>query len=111
MDLITGLIVAVVVGVGVLAYRHPEWYRKIYKGIMIALTLAYIAMGAWDLGGTSTFYAMIPYIDKERMAEAEKFSASRDAFVPKLIAGYIGGMFYLAFLRFLPSIVGKTRPP
>jgi len=76
-----GLVIGVVAGITVLAYKHPKSYQKLFAALLIILLGALAAGTFWDLStgaGYSRFIVM-------------------------------GAIIYFSFLRTLPLLSGRVK--
>ena len=106
--IVAGLILAAVSALGVLAYRHPGAYAKIFVPLlMIATGVTLIGLG-WALGSGAAFYSVASYIDIGKWEAAKQAVAD---YSPPPWAFFLNMAFiaYLLFLAYLPTLIDRDR--
>ncbi len=109
--LITTLITALLTGLTILTYRHPDGYKKIYSYISILILVVIVSISSWNIGIGASFSKTVSYIQVEKFDLAEKM---KDNLMVPLI--YIWTVFlvnfYLLGLQYLHLILkGKKKEP
>jgi hypothetical protein len=107
IELTVGLILAAIGGLTFLAYKHPEAYGKLFHPLFIVATMALWAMMGWALGEMYTYSKLSPVIEDIRKAQTivEPFEFN-PFYLPSV---YLGVVFYLAFLRWLPNLISDNQ--
>lgn len=115
--IISGLVLAIVSGFAFLAYRHPTGYRMIVTFVALICSLPTIGYAAFHLGMLRTGIRILGE-DATRtqgdMIEVYKSSVeSLNANLTTLtwvLGVTAAATLYLAFLWFLPRIIGRAIP-
>lgn len=110
---ITGLLIALVSGITVLAYKHPLAFKRLYWPISLFLVAALFGVSSWNSAINAVLLTVKDLIPAATfMAISTK---AHDLDVPSWYSWGIGVfMFYVGFLLFLPELTGddskKERP-
>lgn len=106
--LITTLITALLTGLTILAYRHPNGYQKIYSWFSVLFLAVVIGGNAWNAGVAMGFSKIVSYIQAERLDLAAK---TNDALmIPQIYLWMmLLAFFYFFGLNFLHLIVKKEE--
>ncbi len=102
------VVVAMLGGLSILAYRHHEIFRKIALPLYWASLLTLLALAGEFLGTRTTIKAMRPFVDPEKATEAQAVAASLGTPWWAMIC-VLGFVAYLFFLLFLPMILGTHK--
>jgi hypothetical protein len=111
--LMLALLVPAITGLAFIAYKHPLGFRKIAIGLAYLLTLFLICIFAYSYGSSSS---SVSYLKEQLQSSPnDKISSFEyninNAFRCKEVTNttivvYFISMVYLAFLYFLPYILG-----
>ncbi|HNZ65212.1 MAG TPA: hypothetical protein PKJ10_05190 [Smithella sp.] len=110
--LISGLGVAAITGITILAYKHPHAYKKlqIVSTVGKAGIGLFIIMLVWQQAVSKTFIKLMPLIKEASLNEAQKIV---DTITPSPYSylifgfGFIVAISYFGFLLFLPELLKK----
>jgi hypothetical protein len=108
------LVVAAIVSLTTIAYKHPSSYQKWIARIDGGLLLVLIGMALWDTSNVTTYRNIFPAIVKATgiSKELEINKIAESIRVPAIYyAGIIGLMGYTYCLLWLPDVLreGKKR--
>lgn len=110
--LLSGLVIAAITGITLLAYKHPEAYKKIDPVPIIGkISIGiFIVSFIWQQASHMTYRAIMPYIPIEKSKQAQEAVDAVNLSISNMIiiAGIcIAVLLYLSFLHFLPSLIKK----
>lgn len=102
------VLLAMETGLAVISYNTPHIYKWIFIPSLAILGAVYILTLAWFNGYTTAYTTVVPYIDYNKMKEANKayetLKINEDFFL------YVFASFaYLGFLRWLSSEIIKHK--
>lgn len=106
--LITVLVTAGLTGAGVVAYRHPEAYSRLYYMALILLWIIFLSVMIHDAAITKAVYAaaqLASFTDNKALNElidSESWGSTG------MFVGIIGTFFVLSFLEIMP-VLGITH--
>jgi hypothetical protein len=111
-----GIAVAAISGITIIAYKHPQAFRKLFWFLISLLVLSYVIMFSWTL---SNNYAADAAFDAASHIKSISFSEMeniRDAVhawnIPVWCLHVINALFlYLGFLRSFPAWLLDKKPP
>lgn len=109
MSLLPGLIVFILTGFTIFAYKYPAGYFSLYRNLAFVLIGAVVAADVWTYAIHRAFQALSQFIPLDRQDLASDIIRSYDTpwwlFVLILAVGC-----YLSLLSFLPSFFGGEKP-
>jgi hypothetical protein len=103
------LFIAAISALTFLAYKHPNGYRKISAGILIAFCASVTCAMSWHLGSYVTYEAIIPFLDANKIQEA-KIVANSYLVPTWILAVGAATILYMNFLFWLPNLLGEDKP-
>jgi TRAP-type C4-dicarboxylate transport system permease small subunit len=114
--LLVTIVGAILSGLSFIAYKHPEGYRRIFVVVFPICVFVAFIICEYHVG---YIYAVIgsAYDDLQRYPDAalkdhafpiQELYAKRE-FVRTFLMYFVPAIGYLAFLRFLPEILGLGR--
>lgn len=109
MEVAIGILVVVVLGgLTILEYRNQRAFRRIALPLYWASLLTLLGLAGEFLGIRATIKAMRPFVDPEKVSEAQAVAASLGSpwWVMTYVAGFAACLF---FLLFLPMIFGTQK--
>ena len=105
---LSGLAIAAIAGVTVIAYRHPKGFEKLYVPLCLVISGTVIVFLSWNFSNHTAQIA-ISSISIESFYELrDKIEAK--AFPMWILAALIGSSLYLSFLLYLPNILNEDDP-
>ena len=101
--LLSSLIVAMVTGLTIIAYKHPAGYRKLYSPINIACGLVTFGYASYSIGHTLGFYEALSGV---LALNKSPFISPKDESAPFWwILIPVLASAYMLFLKSLPLIL------
>lgn len=110
--LATGLILAAVTGLTVIAYKHPQGYNRIHGYLYAGAVMIYIAVMAWSEGVGIAYSEVTKFIPVDKQDAARKAIDAVQVSFALTFFVFVGVAAYLIFLSLLPGILGldKEKP-
>jgi hypothetical protein len=108
-NLISTLAIGAITGISILAYKHPNAYRKISLVIMAVIVLVYIGAAAWSAGNDFAVQVLYKYLKFDQSLEAAQLARSYQVSPWWYLAG-IGLQIYLLMLQGLPWLLRDDKP-
>lgn len=112
--LITTLAVAAITGITIIAYRHPDGYKKIFPWLIGVMVVVMVIMMVWDLGVQQGYFAVSEFIEYEQYKDARAaindkllLYTEKSSFTKLL--GIMVIMSYFGLLNLLPLITNTTK--
>lgn len=105
------MLVPAITGLAFIAYKHPLGFRKIALGIAIIISCILVGLIAYNYGSMESYIdSLYNNIQTSANNETLEFSINGLHRSKEIIKGafiiYLLSMAYLAFLYFLPHILG-----
>lgn len=106
---ISGLLLACISAVTVLAFRHPRVYERLFPFAITAITVVFLMLSVWHVAIQVTWSALVSSLDRDFIVTAQA-SVSR-LYLPYLWvgSGYLGVVIFLWINRKLPPFVQDTE--
>lgn len=103
-NVVGGLIVATVTSLTYVAYKHPRGYRRLSTVLLVALFIASLAIGCFQVGVVVTGRALAEYYKPSEIAAVNAVIKGLQG--PIWIAVALWASFaWLNFLRWLPELL------
>ncbi|MCH7986667.1 MAG: hypothetical protein IH847_08805 [Acidobacteria bacterium] len=98
---------ATITALGVLAYKHPTAYARIFLPFVIVSIILFIGTFFWNYGTLKAHITLIKFIIHDEQNAATQ--AINSLQVPHLIPIYATVVAYLYLLRFLPLLLESSE--
>ncbi len=109
--LLTGLVLACVTGLWLLAYRHPRAYARLYPYLNAGVGVVFVTLTAWQVAVDYTWDALAPLIARKTLADAKlAIRAISLPFLP-ISAGIIGAVLFFWISLKLPGFLASSDKP
>ena len=104
---ISGLLLAAVTGLAIIAYRHPSGYKKIFIFLFVTVGVVSLGISVWDLAVEIGFGQVIPFLKTDSDGYDKARAAIRTVQINLgwLFLGTVATIIYLNILYFLPKIL------
>jgi hypothetical protein len=106
-EFLGGLGVAILTGMGWLAYRHPAGFRLIGTSVIMLASLGLLLLTAYDIGAQRLFGAVAEFIADEHVGDARRAAEAVKPNMLLCLGVYFALAIYVAFLGALPHILGQ----
>lgn len=104
---IASVLLAGITALGVLAYKHPAAYARIFIPFVIVLTIVFLCTFSWNYGTIKAHIALIKFITPgEKNAATHAINSLQ---VPHLIPIYAAVVAYLYLLWFLRLLLESSE--
>jgi hypothetical protein len=107
--LISGLAIAILTGLTILAYRHPAGYKKLGIALMAILTVGIFAILLWDSAIEATVNELRTFFKDGSALQVGEAVTKIQIPMSWAFGIWAGSLFYLMFLFFLPDILGLEK--
>lgn len=102
------IVLALASGLGVIAYKTPRIFKKLFNLLFVAGMLAMVAIGSWSVGYKYAWSVVSRFVDEKKTAEAlktlEQQGLSEFSFLYAIL-----GFIFIFFLDWLAGEVIKHR--
>lgn len=106
VSLVPTLASLVVLGLTILAYRHPAAYLKVYPFVTALFVAIFTGTIAWNEAVSNTVITIMRAVSPDCIGPA--FDASQTIRLPSWLLGVAGGLTgYVIFLSRLYKLIGK----
>lgn len=110
--LISGLGVAAITGITILAYKHPHAYKKLnLVPLVFKIEIIFIlVIQLWLIAVSVTYNKLIPFIEISKQTNAQKIVDTITISIYThliIVIGCLVLLAYLGFLLFLPTLLKK----
>lgn len=106
--ILSGLAIAAIAGITVIAYRHPKGFEKLYVALAIVIASIVGAILSWNFSNHTAQIAISSISIESYYELRDKIEAKA---VPVWVIGAFGVLYlYLMFLYYLPTILNEDDP-
>jgi len=106
---LSGLLIAGVSGLTVLAYKRPRGYAKMHVFLRWIPWVVLFCGYAWNMDITFARYRMLPFIAPDKSDASIAYVEMHTISFLWLMVGGLGSSLYLSFLRNLPDILKEEQ--
>ncbi len=106
--LLTGIVLACVTGLWLLAYRHPPAYARLYPYLNAGACVVFVMLAAWQLAIEYTWDVLKPLIATESLADAKLAIRANSLPLLPISASFIGAMLFFWISLKLPGFLARS---
>ena len=113
-SLLSGLLLAAVSGLSLVAYKHPNAYARIYLPLLSILGVFLASAIAWNAGILFSVAKLLPFVPAEQTAAAKFIAEELSIPALPLVVTPLAISAFLIVLLLLPRLIAedkKKTPP